>query len=333
MWFGPDGDLLRALKSAERAVALSTAVGDPLIRTNATHFHAQMLRACGRYREALASIPALLEDAESTGLDFVVDHALLAKSAALIGVRSLDAARRTLRLIAGRGDSSTPHVQRNVLMLHARLRIAAGDLQGAEVLLQPEPQPPLAVKCEYLSLRALVAAAAGNETLAEASLDDAAQALQYAEARMIAEMARAILDARQGHDAHAVASHVKTVLDRGGVDTVVTACRAWSALAGLAVEGGVGAQLQTALALSHDRDIGRRAGLQMPRELSEHQLLSSRELEVLELLVAGRSNPEIARILFIGESTAKVHVRHIFEKLGVRSRAEAVAVGAEMLRS
>ena len=49
------------------------------------------------------------------------------------------------------------------------------------------------------------------------------------------------------------------------------------------------------------------------------------EREVLELLVAGRSNPEIARTLFISESTAKVHVRHIFDKLGVNSRAEAAA--------
>jgi DNA-binding CsgD family transcriptional regulator len=36
-------------------------------------------------------------------------------------------------------------------------------------------------------------------------------------------------------------------------------------------------------------------------------------------------NQEIARALFISQSTAKVHVRHVLEKLGVRTRAEAVA--------
>jgi len=40
----------------------------------------------------------------------------------------------------------------------------------------------------------------------------------------------------------------------------------------------------------------------------------------------GRTNRQIAQTLFIAESTTKVHVRHIFEKLGVRSRVEAVRV-------
>ena len=53
--------------------------------------------------------------------------------------------------------------------------------------------------------------------------------------------------------------------------------------------------------------------------------LTPRELEVLRLLVAGRSNPEIAAALFISPRTATTHVSHIFAKLGVATRAEAVA--------
>ena len=53
--------------------------------------------------------------------------------------------------------------------------------------------------------------------------------------------------------------------------------------------------------------------------------LTGRELEVLRLLVSGRSNPEIAKALFISTRTAQTHVQHIFDKLDVNSRAGAVA--------
>ncbi len=54
--------------------------------------------------------------------------------------------------------------------------------------------------------------------------------------------------------------------------------------------------------------------------------LSARELEVLRLLVAGASNRGIAARLQLSENTVKTHVSRIFDKLGVQSRAEAVAV-------
>ena len=53
--------------------------------------------------------------------------------------------------------------------------------------------------------------------------------------------------------------------------------------------------------------------------------LTSREIEVLRLIAAGRSNSEIADALFIGLRTAQTHVHHILTKLGVDSRTEAAA--------
>ena len=54
--------------------------------------------------------------------------------------------------------------------------------------------------------------------------------------------------------------------------------------------------------------------------------LTYREREVLLLVAAGRSNPEIARALFISAKTASVHVSNILAKLGVSGRVEAAAV-------
>jgi DNA-binding CsgD family transcriptional regulator len=55
--------------------------------------------------------------------------------------------------------------------------------------------------------------------------------------------------------------------------------------------------------------------------------LSAREIEVLRLVAVGRSNPEIASDLFISPRTVSTHLTHIFAKLGVEGRAEAVALG------
>jgi DNA-binding NarL/FixJ family response regulator len=54
--------------------------------------------------------------------------------------------------------------------------------------------------------------------------------------------------------------------------------------------------------------------------------LTGRELAVLRLLAAGRSNAQIGAELYISPSTASVHVSSILRKLGVTSRVQAAAV-------
>jgi LuxR family maltose regulon positive regulatory protein len=53
--------------------------------------------------------------------------------------------------------------------------------------------------------------------------------------------------------------------------------------------------------------------------------LSKRELEVLRMLVAGLSNSDIGARLFVSQHTVKWHLQHVYEKLGVRSRTQAIA--------
>jgi DNA-binding NarL/FixJ family response regulator len=57
--------------------------------------------------------------------------------------------------------------------------------------------------------------------------------------------------------------------------------------------------------------------------------LSDRERDVLALMGAGRSNPEIAAELFISLATVKSHVRHILGKLDLRDRAQAIVLAHE----
>ena len=59
--------------------------------------------------------------------------------------------------------------------------------------------------------------------------------------------------------------------------------------------------------------------------------ISAREYEILELLVDGHSNREIADRLFVSPNTVKTHLAHIYEKLGVSRRGQAVRK-AQLLR-
>jgi LuxR family transcriptional regulator, maltose regulon positive regulatory protein len=58
--------------------------------------------------------------------------------------------------------------------------------------------------------------------------------------------------------------------------------------------------------------------------------LTSRELEVLGMIAAGRSNQAIARELVVTLDTVKKHVGHVLGKLGAGNRTEAVARAREL---
>jgi DNA-binding NarL/FixJ family response regulator len=65
------------------------------------------------------------------------------------------------------------------------------------------------------------------------------------------------------------------------------------------------------------------------RASSELASLTNRELEVLRHIACGRSNAEIARLLYVTDETVKTHASRIFMKLGVRDRTQAVIFAYE----
>jgi len=76
-------------------------------------------------------------------------------------------------------------------------------------------------------------------------------------------------------------------------------------------------------------DLARRARIGTAEQRGDGEILAaltSREREVLRLIAAGRSNREIASVLFIAPKTASVHVSNILGKLGAASRTEAAAI-------
>ena len=61
-----------------------------------------------------------------------------------------------------------------------------------------------------------------------------------------------------------------------------------------------------------------------------HQLLTARESEILRLMAAGMTNPQIASQLVIGAGTVKTHTLSIYRKLDVSNRTQAIIRAQEL---
>ena len=101
---------------------------------------------------------------------------------------------------------------------------------------------------------------------------------------------------------------VEILLDRaGGLEAVPVLPPA-----GLRVTGGHGAEDQQEREERHGP----------PEKLA---LLTAREVEIMQAIATGRSNADIAGEFFLSEKTVKNHINRIYDKLGYRTRAEAIA--------
>jgi len=302
-----------------------------MLTTSYRYLDAFLAVQIGMYERALELSDELREVGDSYGIGFVVSFAILNAARACAGLRQLREGNAYLSELRKRDRS--PHVEGNAAIAACRLAVATGDLERAVILLENEPPAGAspALHGEHYVHRAVLFAALGREQDSESALAAASRMSRYYDTQVLTRLTRAILELQGSPDSPLPAVVVRAELNRGFVDLVVAACRIYPDLATSAArDPDIARMLTEAFVNSRDTALGRRAGLKMPRELRKTGGLSTREREVYDLLLQGRTNGEIAKTLFISESTAKVHVKHIFEKLGVHSRAEAAAYRDEL---
>jgi DNA-binding CsgD family transcriptional regulator len=327
-----EGGLEQAIDEARGALLLTDEIVDPIEYTGLLCIYSYSLALTCRYQESLKQSDLLLQVAETCGLDFPVPYAQLDRARALTGLGRFAPAARTLSMIERRvRDQPSSFFLANLPVARALLFASVGDLGRALDVLSPGPveQSTRTERGEYLGWQALLHAAGGDPDRAQLLATDSRGESRALEARTLALLAEAIVAVGQ-NDTVVATARLDAVVESQVWDPVVIAVRATPALGPfLADQTRWRGWLQRLLAASADRSIANRLGLQVPRVAKRTAELTPRENEVHELLAQGLTNDEIARLLYISLSTTKVHVKHIYEKLGVRSRLEA----ARALRS
>ncbi|MFY9580638.1 MAG: LuxR C-terminal-related transcriptional regulator [Gaiellaceae bacterium] len=322
------GPLHDALRTAPRALSLLGAAEDPITRTGFLQMYTYAMALAGRYAEAQESALAEIEDAEHYHLDFVEIHALCGLAIVDIGLRQYASADAALARAETRLHG-TDDVYAEMSVSTSRMKL--GLIRGDDALAMGEADrvwpraPNSAMYGDLLATRALVCVRNGDYDLGQRLAATAERTTSQPETRLLAKCVRAVSDIEQEFPkaTETTIRAFEAARSMGVFDPFVVTYRAFPKVLCRLVNTRVHGHVARLLKDVCDEELGHQSGI---LERAVPQRLSPREREVLELMGRGLSNRSIARALWISESTAKVHVRHIFDKLNVRTRTEAALV-------
>jgi LuxR family maltose regulon positive regulatory protein len=321
-----EGGLSSALDMARAALAMTRAEDEPIAHTALLSVYSYDLSIVSRYEEALACTDKLSSVAESCGIDFALPYAELNRAYACIGLRRFTVADRTLAMLERQTrDDPGGYFRGNLAIQRARLYASLGNPQRAldALSLGPDERNSRCARAAFAGWQALLGTVVGDWDETDSLSASPTESGRSIEATALLLLAEAI-DALRSQNLEQADMCVDRAVATEASDTVLIAARVAPMLAQrIAQRRETGVWLKRLLERSRDTSLADSLGLRIPRPARQKQTLTPREAEVHELLAQGLTNEEIARVLFISLSTTKVHVKHIYEKLGVRSRLEA----------
>jgi LuxR family maltose regulon positive regulatory protein len=327
------GGISEAIAHATPKLHLIERASDPLGVTSFLHTLATAVNLAARYVEALDLVGRERLVASRYRLELPVVHAFLNEAISYVGLRDYRLSNASLAEVARHIPASGDHyLEGTVRAIQCRSLLAQQRFTDVVALTDDlgETISSLPLRAEYLALRAVALACADRLDDAAASIDAARSAFPPSiEAEVLGASIRTIIGIRQGDSATAhLARCTWEIAERtGNLDCFVCSYRAEpQILLSVLSDLDLRSQVSQLLSRAGDEALGRKFGLSSSRvRPTRTQVLTAREVEVLDELRRGSSNRQIAKRLFISESTVKVHLRHIYEKFGVRTRTELLA--------
>ncbi len=329
------GDAPAALYEAQELLPLISRSRNPLVRSSFLHSFANSSLLSGNYDAAIEATGAEIKQAVKDRLKFILPHARSLRAAAFWGIRAFTQAI----VLAGQVEraalrSGDGFLTMNVGALRARLELARGAPEAALVALDQygHVRSTKGMYGEYLAWWSLVEACVGETREAQKLARKALSTSRRIEVSGLVPWTTAVLSRKSSRPAYrrSVLKAFRMSQKMGNLDACVAAYRACpDLLEVLAADERTRGPLKQLLARARDEALGAQFGIS-PRQDRE-DALTPREREVLALVAQGLKNKEIAGMLYISEATAKVHVRKICQKLGVRTRTEAALRATEVL--
>ncbi len=333
MRFGSIGSLSHA-KSVEE---LLPAVADPYVRSSFRATFSCALNLAAEYAHALRSAEEMVKDCTEFRVEFALPYALLMQGAAEAGLRRFSDSYESLNGAFSQAVKCTdPYAQQAVYAGRVRALLHEGRVAEACSLEPPDVGDSLpGMRGEVLSSRGLALACLGRLDEATRLADRSLECTQAIEAVVLARCVYAVsaLKKRDPHHSKEIRALMSVAWNAGAVDYIVTGYRASpDLLAALLRDAETSEKAGYIVARALDNDLSRSIGIDSTTALDPVSTLSVREREVYDFLCDGLPNGEIAQRLFISHETVKVHVRHVYDKLGIRSRT-ALALHAASRRS
>jgi DNA-binding CsgD family transcriptional regulator/tetratricopeptide (TPR) repeat protein len=325
--------LYESLDKMGEAYPLIKIASNPHVICGFFGVYAQCLMLTARYEEAMTAVAEAKQAAVQYGLFFTLPYFTAMEAFALFGLGRLDdASVAVARLTEEAEDLNDSHSLANARVAGARIALARGQFHEAIELTDergPHAVPP-PMRGEYQAVHALALACAGALDAAQAAVGLARTSSRALETETSAKAAEAIVNLQAGGRRDLVVFLLEHLTRTQHFDAFVAAYRGHPPLLReCAALPAYRSLIEHTLTVARDWEFAGRLGIgvavsrgdKLPTEPPVN--LSRREEEVLRLISVGFSNAAIANELYISEATVKVHVRHILEKMGARSRTEA----------